>query len=595
VRDSEDISSLRGAVRRISARISGRRVNDPLREVGDISWGNRFAVVLVVTTFLVSLFYVTFREHKTSGHKVVLTLAHWQLEYGVKDGLDYMAEKYNQELVRQGKEPIEFRQMPIPETGYAQWVTTQLMGGTPPDLIEMGQMSWDAMIRYHAYYMVPVTAEIFKPNPYNKGTDLENVDWKSTYEDGMGDGIRELKEYYDVGFSSFTVRLYYNKELLSSLSRKLFEQGKISRPLQEPPQDFREFLKLCDLIHEMKDESGRVYLPIAGSQYQYGIMNWQIVDPLSSVLLKELDTNFDCFASSDETFMAIAQGKLSFNDPRIKKVVTLSAELAKRFPPGWKGLSRDEGVMQFVQWRSVFIATGSWDGSTLIEQARMSRHPFEVGISRFPVVKKSDPEYGDISWGRPYEYSGMGFPFALTKACKHPEVALDFMRFLTSRKNNEEFNNKIGWIPVIKGAQPSGFLSAFKPNFYGVKSGWQLGLGNKSQTVRAQTDPLLQLGEDTTGKPYCTDDWCRDMSEKWLNAAVVDFEQRDEGMRDNLPAKETVVALLRSKMLLKNNPKLIDYYQKRYFGAVWDPLNAPRGISELQKKVAEARKEGLIK
>src|SRR5579862_1429311 len=101
MRDSDDVS-FRGTMRRISARISGRRIPDPHRDAGEISWGNRFAVVLVIVTFLASLFYVTFREHETSGHKVVLTLAHWQLEYGVKDGLDYMAAKYNEERVRQG-------------------------------------------------------------------------------------------------------------------------------------------------------------------------------------------------------------------------------------------------------------------------------------------------------------------------------------------------------------------------------------------------------------------------------------------------------------------------------------------------------------
>jgi raffinose/stachyose/melibiose transport system substrate-binding protein len=469
------------------------------------------------------------------------------------------------------------------------------MGGDPPDLIEMGMLPWDAMVRYHSYYMEPVTAEIFKPNPYNKGTELENEDWKNTFTDGMGEGVRELKEYYDVGLSSFTTRLFYNKQLFARLTEQLFKEGKIPKPLERPPDDVREFFTLCDLMAEKKDDAGNLLQPIAGSAYQYGIMYGAMVDPLSTVMLKEIDQNFDCSASGDETFMAIAQGKLQFDDPRIKKIMGLARELAKRFPSGWKGLSRDEGVMKFIQWRSVFIATGSWDGLTLRAQAGNAKHPFDVGVVRFPVVSPKDPEFGELSWGRPYEFAGVGFRFALTKTCKHSEVALDFLRFLTSAKNNQELNAKIGWIPGIKGALPVKDLAEFTPHFYGVHSGWQLGLGNKSQTVRDQLDPLLQLGEDPKGNPYCTDDWCRDMNEKWLGAAVIDFEQRDESMRDNLPSRETVAALLRGRMLLKDKPNMISYYENRYLSSVWEPLNSTREISELQKKLLEARKKGLIK
>src|ERR1041384_7545540 len=99
MRDSDEYS-LRGAFRRVSARISGRRVRDPLRESGEISWANRFAAALVVLTFSISLFYVVTREHRVASNKIVLSMAHWQLEYGVKDGLDYMAAKYNEELLR---------------------------------------------------------------------------------------------------------------------------------------------------------------------------------------------------------------------------------------------------------------------------------------------------------------------------------------------------------------------------------------------------------------------------------------------------------------------------------------------------------------
>src|SRR5262249_21355401 len=159
-----------------------------------------------------------------------------------------------------------------------------------------------------------------------------------------------------------------------------------------------------------------------------------IVEPLTAGLLPEVDENLDFNPNDDETLMAMLEKRISFDDPRLYRVMQLSAELAKRFPPGYVGLTRDDAVMQFVQWRSIFIATGSWDGSTLLSAARDGARPFEVGVSQFPIVSKSDPDWGEMALGRPYEAAGMAFPFAMTKNCKHPEVALDFLRYLSSQK-----------------------------------------------------------------------------------------------------------------------------------------------------------------
>ena len=118
-------------------------------------------------------------------------------------------------------------------------------------------------------------------------------------------------------------------------------------------------------------------------------------------------------------------------------------------------------------------------------------------------------------------------------------------------------------------------------------------MGGKSQDFLDKTNPLLFLGEDNQGKPYGIERWRKDMSESWLPKAVTDFEQRDEAMRDGLPAKETVVALLRARMLMGEEPK--DYYSTRYLGAISDPLTAPRGIAYWQKRLRDARARGLIK
>jgi raffinose/stachyose/melibiose transport system substrate-binding protein len=597
---------------RLSARLSRRGQTERLlRGSGpSTAWqkfANRFALVLLIGTFVVSLAHVMIRGRtvSTDSGKEVLTLAHWQLEPGVRRGFELGAQKFNEMRRANDLPEIVFKQLPITEKGYGQWVTTQLMGGTAPDLIEMGLgLPWAVWLNYRARYFVPITQEIMKPNRFNKDFVFDvgskkvpgdQIPWKETYIDSMGRPIWELQEYYDIGLSTFSQRLFYNRELLKKLTAELAAQGKWPRAIEEPPQDLRAFFELCDAMAELKDERGRPYLPLAGSAYQFGVMNSQMLDPLTVVLMDSVDENMDGWAGNDETFFSILQGKAKFDDPQLLKVMGLSRELAKRFQSGWKGLNRDDAVMLFTQRRSVFIASGSWDGNALVQNARDQAEPFTVHISPFPAPSPSDPEWGDIAFGRNYENSSMGFAFGLTATSKHPQLALDFLRFLSSQKMNEEFNNEIGWIPAVKGAKPNEFLAAFAPNFDGIRKGWELNMGGKSDTVVNQVTPLLCLGQDEKGQPFTVNDWAARMQKEWIPAAATDFEQRDEVERDNLKSKESIAGLLRAKMLLFAGTEQGDYYQKRYMGYVGETVDSPRKISRWQARLREAREKGLVR
>lgn len=569
-------------------------------------FANRMAMVLLISTFLLSLVHVFARSKQTTeaGGKEVLTLAHWQLEPGVRDGLNFAAAEYNKMRKARGDAEIVFKQLPITEKGYGQWVTTQLMGGTAPDLIEMGLgLPWAIWINYRARYFVPLTQEIMRPNPYDKGdmflyggkmTPGQKVPWKETFIDALGNPIWELQEYYDIGLSTFGCRLYYNEELLKKLSGQLAQAGKWPHAIDKPPLDLREFFNLCDALRELKDERGRGYLPIAGSAYQLNVMWGSMMEPLTAVVQDATDENMDGYPANDETFFAILQGKAKFDDPRILKVMKLTRELTKRFQNGWNGLNRDDAVLLFIQQRSLFIATGSWDGMPLKVAAETAPRPFTVKIAQFPTVSRSDPDYPELALGRNNEWRGTAFPFGLTKTSKHPELALDFLRFATSPKMNEELNRIVGWIPVVQGAQPSDFLEAFAPNFDGPRKGWDLSLGGRSQIVIDQTNPLLQLGEDEKGRPFSEKDWAERMQKVWLPAAVADFEQRDEVERDLLKSKESTEALLRAKMTMSAGGEQGQYFVNRYLGYLGEPVDSPRRIARWQFRLREARQKGLV-
>ncbi len=215
---------------------------------------------------------------------------------------------------------------------------------------------------------------------------------------------------------------------------------------------------------------------------------------VSFPLLKRIDFNHDGTVGMDEMYIALKSGYVTTDHPGFKAVFQMIREVTDNFQPGWMGLGRDEAVFLFAQQRAVFLSTGTWDAMSLREQAEGQ---FEVHVMDFPRPTKDDPVYGENVVGPLYEKPYVGFQFGLTRTCKHPEVALDFMFFLASRKYNEQLNKIIGWIPGTKGCQMDPLLQAFKPHLDGVyppfNSGSSFNLGGDTWIKWQQCYSLFQV------------------------------------------------------------------------------------------------------
>jgi len=113
------------------------------------------------------------------------------------------------------------------------------------------------------------------------------------------------------------------------------------------------------------------------------------------------------------------------------------------------------------------IATGTWDAGGLLTQA-----DFPVGAFKMPVFRPGDPKYGRDMLGPVSEATTLaGVPFGLTRRSRHPQTALDFLRFLTSRKSNAKFSRLSTWLPVIKGVPVPEGSESFRPVTNGYVGG----------------------------------------------------------------------------------------------------------------------------
>src|SRR5690606_21015955 len=207
---------------------------------------------LLAVCFAISLLRVFNRQRAESNpDEVIIRIAHWQLESGIRDAIDVLARDY--ERLHPG---VRIQQNPIPERIYPSWLKTQLVGGTAPDLIQIGKGSDDETL---ARFFVPLTDQVEQPNPYNAGTNLAGQRWRDTFVDGLagGDSYKpNLLEYYGVPLSMITIRMYYN---VSEWQRILGDTP--------PPANYDEFISICERVQEHAAKTGRTIFPIAGSKY----------------------------------------------------------------------------------------------------------------------------------------------------------------------------------------------------------------------------------------------------------------------------------------------------------------------------------------
>lgn len=488
--------------------------------------GTYIALAVVLGAFVWSAVVIyTRRAEETAPDTITLRISHWQLEAGVRDAFNELAAEY------QKLHPnVRIVQEAIPESTYGQWVSTQLIGGTAPDMVEMGILPWHLIVSYYNRYFLPLTRYVEQPNPYNAGTEFADTPLRETYKDGMRAAyIQELQEYMTIPLSQFGVRVFYNKTLLKELTG-----------LDELPSELRAFLDVCDTISQNKNEANENYIPIAGSRFHIAMWESFLFEPLTYSVLRRADFNRDGDVSTTETFVAFKTERVTFAHPAVKARLTLLRDITTYFQPGYTGLTRDEAMFLFAQQRAVITCTGTWDVRSVAKQAEGR---FEVAVAQFPAPTPDDPVYGPLMEGPIYEESSWGFPFAIPRTCKHPEVALDFLLFLSSRQGNERLNKVIGWIPAIRGAKMDPLLEEFEPNTYGMYRAVNFQLGGETWVKWLQLYALYQVNQ------ISYEDFADQFGTYYVEQGYEDYKEITKDWRRGIVINEQVLAGFRAKAM----------------------------------------------
>jgi len=414
------------------------------------------ALLLLVIVYLISCAvvfsnYLGGRGATGETRKTVLRLAHWQLEPGIRSAVDWVIGQYQKE-----HPDVEVKQILIPEEGYFRWVNTQLIGRTAPDMIECGLGgSQELWRKFYARYFMPLDQYVDEPNPYNAGTELADTAWRQTYFDDMEGGYEDtLQTYFRVPLSAFTLRLYYNRDMVG----EVWDERERGTPF---PETYQGLIELCELL---KVERGEGFVPISGSKYSFDRIITTYQTAMTAGYLDRLDSDYDGTVSRMESAGPLYSGRLSMkNEGPIRANFELLREISAYSPPGATAMDRDEADFLFLQRQAAMMPTGSWDYNSLRERAE-----FPLGVADIPLPSKDHPRYGPHVAGPPTEADTKGaFPFAITKISPNREVALDFLQFASSLQYNEALNQRMYWLPVIRGARPRQELEPFTPRIEG--------------------------------------------------------------------------------------------------------------------------------
>jgi ABC-type glycerol-3-phosphate transport system substrate-binding protein len=414
----------------------------------------RIGIVVLVAGYAGAAWLAWRHEHPPeAAERITIRLSHWQLEGTVREGLAAVARRYEQLNPR-----VKVELLVVPETLYRQWMRTQLVGETAPDLIEY-TMYWGRIEELAPRYFQPISAQVAEPNPYNRGTALAGVPWRDTFLDHMTgpDGYNTLmREYYAPTIAMFTLRLFYNRTLYREITGR-----------DEPPKTWREFLALRDTVRAYAQREGRVLSTVGNSQENNRWLAEPVMHGMGSHFSPRLDHDHSLSLSYWEMALGWHRGEWSFRTPELANGLAVFREIGNASQPGFVQMHRDVAMLDFLRGQALILCAGSWDASSLRREAA-----FEVGAFRLPLPGAEDPEFGPLTLGPLSDGSVQtGTSFYVNKASAHPEETLDFLRFLTSVEGDQIFVDVSQWLPAIRTVRPTEFSKRFLPFYEGYNWG----------------------------------------------------------------------------------------------------------------------------
>lgn len=421
--------------------VKTEKSNSKIQKLGLILAG------LFYLTSCVAVFFNTSGDALIRNEKVqTITFAHWQLEDGFREGYAEAIKQFEELKRRQGVH-VKVIQTTVPGRGYRQWFLTQLISGNPADLIELNCTS-----TVKNQYFVPLSEYVARPNPFNAGTELENVPWQDCFVDSMEGCVDEVySEIFGISSYFHVLRLFVNLELLEAAtgSRKM-------------PETVDEWLESCEKLRRYGRKQGKTIIPIGVRGFDKGTLKQlfdyyfrQLATPLCDLDITRYDAGPGL--SQADTFRGIIDGKIELD--RLLGAIDIMRKIGQYFGEGFPATDLEQTKFLFFTGFMGYFPEGTWNAFSMVNNS-----PFEVGITTIPIIGP-ESEYSryspEVCGERIRAISGQ---FGIPRASKNFDLALEFLQFTSSRKISKMIMiDHCKWPSPVKGVEYSGIMKNFEP------------------------------------------------------------------------------------------------------------------------------------
>jgi raffinose/stachyose/melibiose transport system permease protein len=286
----------------------------------------------------------------------------------------------------------------------------RLMDGHPPDASLPRDLLIPALAR---------AGKLRDLTPYLDGPNWEgDARWRDTFIHGALDVWKIDGRPYGLplGYACWTI--FYNAALFR-------EHG------WSEPRTWDEFFALCEKIKA----TGLAPISVTGIYNSYP----------------------DAFFRSAYYNLAGADGWRALNDltpgawtdPRVERAAALLQRITLNYTlRGWEGASHTAAQLALLEGRAAMTVSGSW---MLHEMGDKIPVDFEIGSMNFPVFPDGVADPTTI------QASADAFFLFVTGDPAREQLAVDFLRFLTSRSRVDAFVRQVESPTAVRGVSPDAF------------------------------------------------------------------------------------------------------------------------------------------
>ena len=294
-------------------------------------------------------------------------------------------------------------------------ISVRVVGGDYPDAASAAYVLWPELIR---------SGKVLDLRPWLAGPNWEgDARWSDTFYPSALDTWKIDGRVGGLPVSFATWSIFYNRTLFRAHGWK-------------EPRTWDEFYALCERIRA----AGIAPLSMPG-------ISWLYPDAFLRSAAYDL-----LGAKGWEALAALAPGARL--DPRYVRAAAVEQRVMGRYVlRGWEGETHTGAELSFLQGRAAMTVSGSW---LVNEMAGKIPAGFELGTMNFPVFADGAADPSTIQTG-----SDCFFVFATG----HPErerLAIDFLRFLTSRERAEAFVRALDSPVAVRGVPLAAFSESMR-------------------------------------------------------------------------------------------------------------------------------------